>query len=96
MCPFHECNYNGFGDMWWTDKCTYFSSTDNLLLLFSSPFCFVSLDLDGGGDRCLADADLFSDTSSATGDSVSGLSIGSHRSNMSGSQRSTTSSRMTG
>ena len=23
-----DCNCNGFGDMWWTDKCTYFSSID--------------------------------------------------------------------
>ena len=26
MCEFHDCNCNGLGDMWWTDKCTYFSS----------------------------------------------------------------------
>ena len=28
MCEFHECNCNGFGDIWWTDKCIYFSSID--------------------------------------------------------------------
>ena len=28
MCAFHDSNCNGFGDMWWTDKCTYFSSID--------------------------------------------------------------------
>ena len=28
MCEFQESNCNGFGDMWWTDKCTYFSSID--------------------------------------------------------------------
>ena len=28
MCAFHDSNGNGFGDMWWTDKCTYFSSID--------------------------------------------------------------------
>ena len=28
MCKFHGSNGNGFGDMWWTDKCTYFSSID--------------------------------------------------------------------
>ena len=28
MCEFHDANCNGFGDMWWTDKCTYFSSID--------------------------------------------------------------------
>ena len=28
MCEFHDSNGNGFGDMWWTDKCTYFSSID--------------------------------------------------------------------
>ena len=27
MCEFHDSNCNGFGDMWWTDKCTYFSSS---------------------------------------------------------------------
>ena len=26
MCAFHDSNCNGFGDMWRTDKCTYFSS----------------------------------------------------------------------
>ena len=26
MCEFHDSNCNGFGDKWWTDKCTYFSS----------------------------------------------------------------------
>ena len=26
MCAFHYSNCNGFGDMWWRDKCTYFSS----------------------------------------------------------------------
>ena len=28
MCEFHDYNYNGFGDMWWTDKCIYFSRID--------------------------------------------------------------------
>ena len=28
-------NCNGFGDMWWTDKCTYFSSIDNALVTVS-------------------------------------------------------------
>ena len=27
MCEFHDSNCNGFGDMWWTDKCIYFSSS---------------------------------------------------------------------
>ena len=26
MCEFHDANCNGLGDMWWTDKCMYFSS----------------------------------------------------------------------
>ena len=26
MCEFHDCNCNGLGDIWWTDKCMYFSS----------------------------------------------------------------------
>ena len=25
MCEFHDCNCNGLGDIWWTDKCMYFS-----------------------------------------------------------------------
>ena len=29
MCVFHDSICNGFGDMWWTDKCTYFSSIDS-------------------------------------------------------------------
>ena len=28
MCEFHDCNGNGLGDIWWTDKCMYFSSID--------------------------------------------------------------------
>ena len=27
---FHDSNGNGFGDMWWTDKCTYFSSIEDM------------------------------------------------------------------
>ena len=30
MCEFHDCNCNGLGDIWWTDKCMYFSSIDNI------------------------------------------------------------------
>ena len=26
MCEFHDSNCNWFGDIWWTDKCIYFSS----------------------------------------------------------------------
>ena len=26
MCEFRDSNCNGFGDMWWTDKCINFSS----------------------------------------------------------------------
>ena len=25
MCEFHGSNCNGLGDIWWTDKCIYFS-----------------------------------------------------------------------
>ena len=32
MYEFHDSNGNGFGDMWWTDKCTYFSSIDTAAL----------------------------------------------------------------
>ena len=28
MCEFHESTFNGFGDIWWTDKPIYFSSID--------------------------------------------------------------------
>ena len=28
VCEFHDSNCNGFGDMWWTDKCIDFSSID--------------------------------------------------------------------
>ena len=28
MCEFHNSNSNGLGDIWWTDKCSYFSSID--------------------------------------------------------------------
>ena len=28
MCEFHNANSNRLGDMWWTGKCTYFSSID--------------------------------------------------------------------
>ena len=30
MCEFQESNCNGFGDMWWTDKGTYFCSIEDL------------------------------------------------------------------
>ena len=29
MCEFQESNCNGLGDIWWTDKCIYFSSIDS-------------------------------------------------------------------
>ena len=29
MCEFHGSNCNGLGDIWWTDKCIYFSSIDD-------------------------------------------------------------------
>ena len=28
MCEFHGSNCNGLGDIWWTDKCIYFSSIE--------------------------------------------------------------------
>ena len=33
MCEFHDSNGNGFRDMWWTDKCIYFSSRPYRLYL---------------------------------------------------------------
>ena len=39
MCAFHESNCHGFGDNWWTDKCTYFSSIDKLFFFL----CFIFL-----------------------------------------------------
>ena len=38
MCEFHDSNCNG--DMWWTDKCIYFSSLDIYMLVFYA-FVFV-------------------------------------------------------
>ena len=35
MCEFHDARCNVFGDMWWTDKCTYFSSIDYGMLTYS-------------------------------------------------------------
>ena len=37
MCEFHDSHYNGLGDMWWTDKCIYFSIIDNLGGLHKMP-----------------------------------------------------------
>ena len=39
MCEFHDSNCNGFGDMWWTDICIYFSSTVVSSYLVQQPFC---------------------------------------------------------
>ena len=36
MCELHDANCNGFGDIWWTDKCMYFSSID-VLSAFTRP-----------------------------------------------------------
>ena len=33
MCEFHDSKCNGFGDMWWTDKCTYFSIEMSLFVV---------------------------------------------------------------
>ena len=33
MCEFHDSNGNGFGDIWWADKLTYFSSIDRLTMV---------------------------------------------------------------
>ena len=30
MCEFHDANCNGLGDIWWTDKCMYFSSRPSI------------------------------------------------------------------
>ena len=30
MCEFHDSNCNGLGDMWWTNKCTYFSTGNSI------------------------------------------------------------------
>ena len=37
MCAFHDSNCNGFGDMWWTGKCTYFSSIDS-----NNQYCHIA------------------------------------------------------
>ena len=39
---FQESNCNGFGDMWWTDKCTYFSSIDISMILLKPVKCLIS------------------------------------------------------
>ena len=31
MCEFHDSNGNGLGDIWWTDKSSYFSIIDDAL-----------------------------------------------------------------
>ena len=33
MCKFHDSNGNGFGDIWWTDELTYFSSIDYCIFI---------------------------------------------------------------
>ena len=43
MCEFHDSNCNGFGDMWWTDKCTYFSSIDLFLFFQTSVVYFLQV-----------------------------------------------------
>ena len=57
MCEFHDCNCNGFGDMWWTDKCTYFSSIDGNLGTFQESLvlvmqAFVDLTATSSGSLC--------------------------------------------
>ena len=40
MCEFHGSNCNGLGDIWWTDKCSYFSSIDETArLAITAVFC---------------------------------------------------------
>ena len=40
MCEFHESTCNGFGDIWWTDNPTYFSSIDIVQESESEMFLF--------------------------------------------------------
>ena len=42
MCEFHNSNSNGLGDMWWTDKCIYFSSIDGPASAVSWPRSLLS------------------------------------------------------
>ena len=39
MCEFHDCNCNGLGDIWWTDKCMYFSSIDIIFMCYIGLVC---------------------------------------------------------
>ena len=43
MCEFHDSNCNGFGDMRWTDKCTYFISIDNFEKYKQRPKSYSSI-----------------------------------------------------
>ena len=43
MCEFHDCNCNGLGDIWWTDKCMYFSSIDCGLFILLMVTCFIAV-----------------------------------------------------
>ena len=43
MCEFHDCNCNGLGDIWWTDKCMNFSSIDDIFPIFYIISCFYLL-----------------------------------------------------
>ena len=43
MCEFHGSNGNGLGDIWWTDKCTYFSSIDVMTRHDSTGFMLMNV-----------------------------------------------------
>ena len=51
MCEFHDCNCNGFGDMWWTDKCTYFSSIDVQIFINASTILLPEAKISKDNDR---------------------------------------------
>ena len=48
MCEFHNSNSNGLGDIWLTDKCSYFSSIEDPYL-----FSAKAPVLEGSGSRRL-------------------------------------------
>ena len=45
MCEFYDCNCNGFGDIWWTDKLIYFSIIDGRMRFFFRCMHMVKDDL---------------------------------------------------
>ena len=58
MCEFHNSNSNGLGDIWWTDKCMYFSSIDYLsrgrVAYWRKHHRHTNLEVEGRDGTCVA------------------------------------------